>query len=85
MTAEDLIIPTLREMRAETKAELAALRAKVDDIAETVVAAREELADLTTCVTFHVGRTTETESMVDMLRKDVADPKRRVAAIESRS
>jgi phage shock protein A len=81
VAVEDMIIPMLREMRAE----LGALRGKVDDIAETVVATREELADLKAFVTFHVGRTTETEAIVDGLRKDVADLKRPIATLESRS
>ena len=77
----DLVLPILQKMQAD----MTALRAKVDDIAEGVTAARDEIGDLKTFVTFHVGRTTETESIVDSLRKDLADLKRRVAVLESRS
>lgn len=77
----DLVLPILQKMQTD----LTALRAKVDDIAERQLADSERIDAIHTSVVFHMGRTLEGEAQIDTLRKDLADLKRRVAALESRS
>lgn len=72
----DLVLPILKAMQSE----LAALRAKLDDVASAQLAQGDRFDKLEGYITYHMGQTFQ--HTADM-RKDVLDLKKRVAALET--
>jgi hypothetical protein len=77
----DLVLPILQKMPAD----LTALRTKMDNVGERQLLDSDRIDAIHTSVVFHMGRTMEGEATIDSLREDLADLKRRVATLESRS
>ena len=64
---------------------LTALEAKVNDIAETTLETREDIAGMRRDLLMRLGLTTKHRSDFEVLREEVADLKTRMAALEARS
>ena len=61
-----------------------ALDAKINDIAESVLDARSEIAETRRDMLMHLGLTTKHRVDFEELREEVADLKSRIAALEAR-
>ena len=77
----DMVVPLLQNIQAEQKA----LRARVDGIAENVVELKDEFDTIKGYITYQMGLTSQQQVQIEDIRKDIADLKRRMAAVETRS
>lgn len=75
----DLVLPILKAMQSE----LAALRAKLDDVASAQLAQGDRFDKLEGYITYHMGQTFQHTADIAGMRKDVLDLKKRVAALET--
>lgn len=89
---QDAVLPILAKIQDEIAKgfkridnRFSALEAKVNDIAESVIDARGEIADVRRDMLMHLGLTTKHRADFEELREDVADLKSRIAALEARS
>jgi chromosome segregation ATPase len=77
----DMVVPMLQSIQTEQRA----LRARVDGIAENVAEMKDELDAIKGYMTYQMGLTTQHQSNIDDIRKEIADLKRRMAELEGRS
>ena len=89
---QDAILPILVKIQDDMAkgferidSRFSALEAKVNDIAESLLDARTEIADTRRDMLMHLGLTTKHRADFEELREQVADLKTRIAALEARS
>jgi polyhydroxyalkanoate synthesis regulator phasin len=85
---QEAVMPLLMKIQQKMSAgrkDTKALQAKVNDIADTALEIREDIADMRRDTLMHLGLTTKHRSDFEALREEVADLKTRIAALEARS
>jgi archaellum component FlaC len=82
---KDMVIPMLQKLQQDVSAGFKRVDGKVTNIAENIAEMKDELDAIKGYVTFQMGLTSQQQSNIDDLRKDIADLKRRISALEGRS
>jgi polyhydroxyalkanoate synthesis regulator phasin len=78
---KDMVVPMLQGIQTELKV----LRARADTNAEDMAEVKDDLDVMKGYITYHMGLTSQNQSDITDLRKDVTELKRRMAALEGRS
>ena len=78
---KDMVMPMLQSIHTEQRA----MRARVDGISENVAEIKDDVDAIKGYMTYQMGLTTQQQSNLDDIRKDINDLKRRMAVLETRS
>jgi chromosome segregation ATPase len=89
---QDAVLPLLAKIQDEiakgfkrVDSRFTAIEAKVNDIAESLLDARSEIAGTRRDMLMHLGLTTKHRADFEELREEVADLKSRIAVLEAQS
>jgi hypothetical protein len=82
---KDMVVPMLQKLQQDMATNFKWIDAKVTSISETVLETKEEVEAVKGYITYQMGLTSQHQTLIDAMRKEMADLKRRVSALESRS
>jgi chromosome segregation ATPase len=77
---KDMVLPMLQSIQTEQRA----LRARVDGIAENVAETKDDVEAIKGYITYQMGLTSQNQSNIEDIKKDISDLKRRIAELEQR-
>ncbi|MGL5114925.1 MAG: hypothetical protein ACRC7C_06325 [Beijerinckiaceae bacterium] len=82
---KDIVMPMLQKMQLDMATNFRRIDGKITNISENVAEMKDELDTIKGYITFSMGLTTQHQSAIADFRKEMADMKRRLAELESRS
>jgi hypothetical protein len=82
---KDMVVPLLQKLQQDVAAGFKRVDAKVTNIAENVAEVKDDAEAIKGYVTYQMGLTSQQQSHIEDIRKEIADLKSRMAALEARS